>query len=106
MESDKIIIREALRRREIFNNLPKHLKCLKDAILKIDSSAEVYLFGSVAENRHTYLSDIDILIITNKHPAEVIARLYQEGFTDPFEFHIEDKDQLERYKRYSRLIRL
>lgn len=106
MSKDDIIIKEALRRRDIFNNLDKHLKMLKDAISKIDSKAEVYLFGSVAEDRYVYASDIDILIISNKHPAEVIARLYAEGFTDPFEFHVESKDKLARYERYSRLLKV
>ncbi len=33
--------------------------------------AEMFLFGSVAENTHTISSNIDVLIVTDVEPAKV-----------------------------------
>jgi predicted nucleotidyltransferase len=73
----------------------------------IDPEAEVYLFGSVAEGRHLYSSDVDVLIVTKGlRPGEMIAFLKEEGFDDPFEIHVVDRSVLELYERRSKLIRL
>jgi predicted nucleotidyltransferase len=43
----------------------------------------------VAEGRHLYSSDVDVLIVTERlRPGEVIAALKEEGFDDPFEIHV------------------
>jgi predicted nucleotidyltransferase len=61
----------------------------------------------VAEGRHLYSSDVDVLIVTERlRPGEVIAALKEEGFDDPFEIHVVDRSILELYERRSRLIRL
>lgn len=51
-------------------------------------------------------SDIDILIITEIPPAEVIAKLGESGITDPFEIHVATKNMLEKYKARAKLIRI
>jgi predicted nucleotidyltransferase/regulator of replication initiation timing len=70
------LVEEALRRRAIFDNLEKYLARLKEVVQGVDPDAEVYLFGSVAEKRHGYSSDIDILIITEKERIEVLEALH------------------------------
>jgi len=45
----------------------------------MDPHAEAYLFGSVAENRHTYSSDLDVLILTRTEPAKVHVELWKAG---------------------------
>jgi predicted nucleotidyltransferase len=80
---------------------------LAEVVTSLDPEAEVYLFGSVAEGRHLYSSDVDVLIVTERlSPGEVIAALKEEGFDDPFEIHVVDRSMLELYERRSKLIKL
>jgi len=44
----------------------------------------VYLFGSVAEGKHTYSSDIDVLVITDKGVEEICADELQPFLTGDF----------------------
>ncbi len=104
--SKDIVIRDALRRRKIFEDLEENLGKVKSMVLELDPQAEVYLFGSVAEGRHTLSSDIDILIITEKNPWELRAQLLKRGITDPYELHIHPPKMLETYRRRGRLIKL
>ena len=61
----------------------------------------------MAEGRHLYSSDVDVLIVTERlSPGEVIAVLKEEGFDDPFEIHVVDRGMLMLYERRSRLIKL
>ena len=69
------LIEDARRRQEVFKNLDKYLLMIKSVVRSIDPNAEVYLFGSVAENRHTLSSDIDVLVITNADPGIVLEKL-------------------------------
>ncbi|MFQ6064811.1 MAG: hypothetical protein ACE5L6_04970 [Candidatus Bathyarchaeia archaeon] len=69
--SHKIIAKTALKRQKTFRNLNKHLQTIKETITKLDSNAEAYLLGLVAENRHIYSSNIDILIVTKAEPARI-----------------------------------
>jgi predicted nucleotidyltransferase len=100
------LIDEVKRRREIFENLDEYLKKIVETVRKIDSNAEVYLFGSVAEGRHLISSDIDILVVSDLHPGRIIAELWSNGIDDPFEIHVITRDMLETYKRRTKLIKL
>lgn len=40
--------------------------------------AEVYLFGNVAEDKHLLSRDIDILVVTEVKPGELLAELWRE----------------------------
>lgn len=104
--SERLLVEEAKRRIEIFRNLAKYLGIILDTVKQIDSNAETYIFGSVAEGRYVLSSDIDILIITSKPPAEVIKTLWEKGIEDPFEIHVADREKLETYAKRARLIRL
>lgn len=94
------IINEAKQRREIFNNLPKHLKEIKKFLKGLDEDCRVFLFGSVARGEHTLVSDVDVLILTKLKPNFIISELRKKGFREPFEFHVVDKERFEIYKRF------
>ena len=80
-----MLIKEALRRWEIFKNLDRYLRIIKSTVEKLDENAEVYLFRSMAEGKHLYSSDIDVLVVTVLDPAVVISELWKRGIKDPFE---------------------
>ena len=100
------MINEAKRRREIFERLYEYLKKIVETVRKIDSNAELYLFGSVAEGKHLISSDIDILVVSDLHPGRIIAELWSAGIGDPFEIHVITRSMLETYKRRAKLIKL
>ncbi|MEM3677821.1 MAG: nucleotidyltransferase domain-containing protein [Candidatus Bathyarchaeia archaeon] len=89
---------EARRRREIFKNLPTHLKELSMFLKKMDGGSRIFLFGSAARGDHVLMSDVDILIKTKLKPKEVIAKLRSEGFDEPFEFHVVNEKEFKIYK--------
>lgn len=95
--SEKLLIEEARRREHIFKNLSFYLERLKSEMRKMDEKSRVFLFGSVARGEHALTSDIDVLILTNLKPNEVIAKLREAGFDEPFEFHVVDKKRFEVY---------
>ena len=103
---DEYLVAEALSRREIFNHLSRHLEKLKEAVLKVDPKAGVYLFGSVADGTHTYSSDIDILVITREKRLKILSKIVEEGFVDPFEIHVRKPEEAAWYKRMVRLVRI
>lgn len=99
---EELLIREAVRRREVFENLPMLLKRMKELLNEVDRESKVFLFGSVAKNEYVLTSDIDVLILTKLNPSEVIAKLRKEGFDEPFEFHVADEKMFEFYNRLIR----
>ncbi|MCS7365674.1 MAG: nucleotidyltransferase domain-containing protein [archaeon GB-1867-035] len=104
--SHKILVKEAIRSQEAFKNLEKHLETIKQTVKEIDSKAEIYLFGSIAEKTHTYSSDIDILIITKENPSQIHLKLWKAGIKPPFEIHIQPPEKLELYKKRAKLIKI
>ena len=95
----EILVKTALKRQEAFRNLGKHLKTIKETVNELDPQAEVYLFGSVAEKKHNYSSDIDILIITKLHPAMIHAELWKAGIKEPFEIHVHPPEKAAFFKK-------
>ncbi|QRF75079.1 Nucleotidyltransferase domain protein [Thermoplasmatales archaeon] len=93
------IAKRAIRRKWVFENLQYHLKGIKAVALKLDESAKVFIFGSVAKSGYLLSSDIDILIITDIAPEVVISSLWKEGFSDPFEFHVRNKQFAALYRK-------
>ena len=73
-------------------------------VKELDEDAEVYLFGSVAEGKHTLSSDIDVLVVTNQPPGKVLATLWEKGIKDPFEIHVITKNMLETYRKRAKLV--
>ena len=101
-----MLVEEAKRRAEVFRNLPKNLKVVLDTVKSLDENAEAYLFGSVAEGRYLLSSDIDVLVVTERSPGEVLAALWEKGIKEPFEVHVVDKDAFEVYARRTKLLRI
>lgn len=106
MSLDRLLVEEAKRRAEVFENLPKYLEIIVRRVKELDKDAEVYLFGSVAEGGHLLSSDIDILVVTDLPPGQVIAYLWSKGIKDPFEIHVVKKDMLELYKKRTKLVEI
>ena len=104
--SEELLVSEARRRREVFENLEKYLGRLVEVVKRLDPSSEVYLFGSVAEGRYLLSSDIDVLVVTDASPGKVLAELWLAGIGDPFEVHVVTKDAVEVYGRRSKLVRV
>lgn len=106
LKSRELLVKSALKRQETFKNLPTHLKTIKEIIHKFDLDAEIYLFGSVAEKRYNYSSDIDILIITKLPPAYVLAELWKAGIKEPFEIHVRTSQEAILYKSRVKLVKI
>lgn len=102
----EIIVKTALKRREAFRNLNKHLKTIKETVTKLDPEAETYLFGSAAEKRHNYSSDIDILVITKTKPAKIHLELWKAGIKEPFEIHVHSPEKAHFYKTRTKLVKI
>ena len=86
--SDEDLVQAAIKRREIFDNLDMYLDTIKRVVQKIDSNADIYIFGSVPEKNYTYSSDIDVLIVSGKDPDRMRLELWKSGIREPFELHI------------------
>ncbi|MEM2293969.1 MAG: nucleotidyltransferase domain-containing protein [Nitrososphaerota archaeon] len=106
MPSEKLLVSEAKRRAKIFKNINNYLKLIVGVVKGLDSNAEVYRFGSVAEGEYLLSSDIDVLIITGMPPANVVAELGESGITDPLRNPRSYKNMLEVYKARAKLIRI
>ncbi|MBC7113634.1 MAG: nucleotidyltransferase domain-containing protein [Candidatus Methanomethyliales bacterium] len=102
--SNEILIENALKRQEAFKNLEKYLQTIKETAKKLDPKAEVYLFGSVAQKSYNYSSDIDVLIITDKNPAEIHAELWKAGIREPFQIHIQTKQKAQFFLKTTKHI--
>ncbi|MEM2226715.1 MAG: nucleotidyltransferase domain-containing protein [Candidatus Bathyarchaeia archaeon] len=99
-------MRVALERQRIFDNLGAHLLRIREVAQRIDANAEAYIFGSVAEGRSIYSSDIDVLIITKVEPAKVLMELWRAGIGDPFEIHVQPPEMASPYRRRARLVKI
>jgi len=97
--SDSILIERAKQRKEVFRNLDKYLCELKSFVHKLDENSKLYLFGSAVRGEPSMISDVDVLVVTDLNPAEVIAQLWRAGFEEPFEFHVVGKEAAEKYFR-------
>jgi hypothetical protein len=75
----------------------------------LETNAEVYVIGGVAEDRITVLSDLDILIVTNRKiegrerkelKADILIRamnIYGLPFDVPVELHLEGEESVKRF---------
>ena len=101
-----ILVERALMRREAFRKLNERLKTIRDVVHKLDPKAEVFLFGSVAEGKHNYSSDIDVLVVTRLSPAKVLSELWKAGIKEPFEIHVHPPEKVAIYKNRAKLLRI
>jgi len=100
------LIAEALERRRIFQNLDAYLERLKELVLKVDPKAELYIFGSVAEGRYNYSSDVDVLVVSDADRLKVFEALAEEDFTKVFDVHVRRPEDVSWYKRMTKLVRI
>ena len=101
-----VLVERALKRREVFRRLQEHLETVKRVVYRLDPKAEVFLFGSVAEGRYNYSSDIDILVVTDTPPAKVLSELWKAGIKEPFEVHVHLPEKAALYKDRAKLLRI
>jgi len=96
-----IYIEAGLRNKKVLERIWGFLAEVKEEVLKLLPSSEVYLFGSVARGRYTAASDIDILVVTDSTNRETIdrvkARLRRMFIDAPVEFHIVDRGLFEKW---------
>jgi len=100
------MIELALRRQEVFRHLEKHLKKINEVVSRIDPKAKVYLFGSAAEGKHVFSSDIDILIVTREDPAKISTELWKNGIKEPFEVHIQPPEKAHLYLKRGKFVKI
>lgn len=104
--SHDVLVKTALKRQEAFNNLPKHLRTIKKTVRGLDPEAKIYLFGSAGSKEHNYSSDIDILVVTNLHPARIHADLWKAGIKEPFEIHVHTREEAEFFTKATKLTQI
>lgn len=104
--SHEILVKTALKRQEVFRNLERYLQSIIEIVNNIDPSAQIYLFGSVANNEYTYSSDIDLLVATKAQPARVHFELWKSGIKEPFEIHIQPPEKVDLYRRRAKLVKI
>ena len=101
----------ALEEKKYFENYMHYARLIKKIAEEILGKADVYVFGSVVEGRHTPASDIDILIVSENTPksqwerGKIRARIMKAiDVFAPFEIHIVTPKEFEWYKRFIRAI--
>ncbi len=98
-------------RKKYFENLDEYLKEIKNIVKKEISEFEIYIFGSVAENRYSIgLSDIDVAIVSDefkdrKKKLDVFGMLTWIFMDSPFEFHLLTKEQWNFYRRFIKTVK-
>ena len=92
------------KRLEQLKNYRQIAQKVKEIVQKRLGNVEVYVFGSVIENKATASSDIDLLIITEnieKEEAQKLKAAIIESIDAPIELHITSKSSFENwYKKF------
>lgn len=80
------------------------VKKVKELVRAIDPGARVYVFGSAVRGELTALSDIDVLVLTERTDLkhEMMVEVYRV-VKEPVELHVVDEEQLNKW--YRRFIR-
>ncbi len=95
-------------RAEMVRNWRRYAEKLAEAVRGVLPDAEALVFGSVARGEHIAASDVDILIISNEAPDDMLgrARIKVEierraglPYYHPFELHIVRGSEAEPYLR-------
>jgi len=92
------------KRLEQLKNYRQIAQKVREIAQKRLGNIEVYVFGSVIENKATASSDIDLLIITEnieKEEAQKLKATVMESIDAPIELHITSKSSFENwYKKF------
>jgi predicted nucleotidyltransferase len=106
MKAIDIALLTYLHKKKYFENYLEIAKKIKEFISKkYDENARVLVFGSVPKKTYTPLSDLDILIISDKirEYAKTVVEIkdYLNDFFAPIEFHFATNETFNRwYKRF------
>ncbi|MEM5811929.1 MAG: nucleotidyltransferase domain-containing protein [Candidatus Aenigmatarchaeota archaeon] len=109
MKGIDIALEIAERKRKLFKNYKEIARKIKESAKKVlkDDEARVIIFGSVIKGKQTPLSDLDILIITEKANkidyGKTVTEIKERVKKDLIgvEFHIVTKEVFENwYKRF------
>ncbi len=80
--------------------MAENLETIKKNVIELDPKAEIFIFGSVAEKKYNYSSDIDIIIVTKLNSTKVHLELWKAGIRDPFEIHVHPSEKASLYKKW------
>ena len=96
--------RYELRVLDMLRNYREVARRVKEIVRRLDSDAEVYVFGSVPRGEFTGASDIDILVVTERLDLKDKMRVdVYRSIEAPVELHVVSRKQLEKwYKRFIR----
>ncbi|ADC65217.1 DNA polymerase beta domain protein region [Ferroglobus placidus DSM 10642] len=102
------VVREiAKEERKYFENYIYYAKLIKEKAKELLGEAEVYVFGSVVEGKHTPASDIDVLVVSKNMPKKQSERgriraeiLKSIDVFAPFEIHLANEKEFEWYRRF------
>ena len=104
MKGVNIAIKIAKRKKRLFENYEKIGREMKKVLEKILGEVRVIIFGSVVKGDYTPLSDLDILIVTEKNVnyGELIEKIEEElGDLTGVEIHLVTPEVFERwYKKF------
>jgi predicted nucleotidyltransferase len=106
MKAIDIALLTYLHKKKYFENYLEIAKQIKEFISKnYDENVRVLVFGSVPKGTYTPLSDLDILIISDKikeyAKAVVEIKDHLNDFFAPIEFHFATNETFNRwYKRF------
>ncbi|AAB89634.1 MULTISPECIES: nucleotidyltransferase domain-containing protein [Archaeoglobus] len=104
-----VFIETAREERKYFENYRHYAKIIKKLAKKMLEDAEVYVFGSVVEGRHTPANDIDILIVSkhvpkrNEDRAKIVGQILKDiDVFAPFEIHLATPELFEIYRKFAK----
>jgi len=91
-----------LKRLHYLKNYLDVARMVKEIVLKHEPHAEVYVFGSVVKGNITAMSDIDIIIVSERKELEYKIKIEVLKSTDaPLELHFATPTEYLRwYKRF------
>jgi predicted nucleotidyltransferase len=103
----EIILEEAKSRKKYLDNYMFYAKIIKEKAKKLLKDAEVYVFGSVVRGDYNPMSDIDIMIVSEKVPDNVIeqakikAKILEDFEAGVFQIHLVKPFEYENwYKKF------
>lgn len=102
-----IIAETAEEEKKYFENYMEYASLIKELAEDLLGTAEVYVFGSVVEEKHTPASDIDVLVVSENTPRRQSERAKVTGkivkaidVFAPFELHLVNYKELKWYERF------
>jgi predicted nucleotidyltransferase len=101
----EIILEEAKSRKKYLDNYMFYAKMIKKKAKELLDDAEVYVFGSVVRGNYNPMSDIDIMIVSEKFPDNIIeqakikAKILEDFEPGIFQIHLVKPFEYENWYR-------